>query len=329
MASENRLPMTEPTMRKVAPLHPQAQRVQELIAEMEKGVAPPIPVSTMRAMMARRTRTLAMDPPPVGRIVDHNAALDGRNAPVRIYYPSDVRNPPPTLVYLHGGGFVVGDVDMVETICRAICRDARIAVVSVDYRLAPEHKFPAGLEDAIDVCRWIGREGAALGLAPRRLAVAGDSAGGNLAAVAAQALAPADDVAVRMQVLIYPVLDLTMSQPSYVELGVGYPLTAEKMRWYASQYLADPAQARDPRASPLLARDLAGLPPALVIVAGLDPLVDEGVAYARRLREAGVPTELVEVPDYPHGFLGWTRDCDEARRTLALISDRLAAAFRD
>lgn len=316
-------------MRTVPKLHPQAQRVQELIAEMEKGVVPPVPVATMRAMMARRTQTLAMEPPPVGRIIDRRAPLDGRDVPLRIYYPDETRELGPTLVYLHGGGFVVGDLDMVETICRVLCRDAGIAVASVDYRLAPEHKFPAGLEDALEVCRWIGREGAALGLDPRRLAIAGDSAGGNLAAAAVQTLSRDDGVDIRMQALIYPVLDLTMSQPSYVELGVGYPLTAEKMRWYAQQYLGDPAQAADPKASPLLAQDLSGLPPALVIVAGLDPLVDEGVAYASRLREAGVPAELVEAPDYPHGFLGWTRDCEEARRILALIADRLATAFRN
>ena len=314
-------------MRKVAPLHPQAQRVQELIAEMEKGVAPPVPLSTMRAMMARRTRTLAMEPPGVGRILDRPVALAGCDVPVRIYHPTAARELWPTLVYLHGGGFAVGDLDMVETVCRAICRDARIAVVSVDYRLAPEHKFPAALEDAIGVCRWIAEEGAAFGLDARRLAIAGDSAGGNLAAASAQALAGDPAIGLRFQVLIYPVLDLTMAQPSYRELGTGYPLTADKMRWYAQQYLVDPSQAEDPRASPLLARDLGGQPPTLVVVAGLDPLVDEGVAYARRLNEAGIEAELVEVPDHPHGFLGWTRDCDAARDTLAVISRRVAGAL--
>ena len=314
-------------MRSLPKLHPQAQRVQELIAEMEQGVVPPVPVATMRAMMGRRTRTLAAEPPPVGRILDAPVPVAGRDVPVRIYYPQAGPGTWPTLVYLHGGGFVVGDLDMVETICRSICRDARAAVVSVDYRLAPEHKFPAGLDDAIGVCRWIGQQGKALGFDPRRMALAGDSAGGALAAAAAQALARDPALGLALQVLIYPVLDLTMGQPSYVELGTGYPLTAEKMRWYAGQYLADPEQARDPRASPLLAADLSGLPPALVIVAGLDPLVDEGVAYAKRLKQADVPVELVEVSDYPHGFLGWTRDCDAARDALALIGARVARAF--
>ena len=320
--------MRESTLRKVAELHPQAQRVQELIAEMERGVTAPVPIATMRAMMARRTRTLALEPPGVGRIVDRPVALPGRDVAVRIYYPQAAgRAAWPTLVYLHGGGFAVGDLDMVETICRTICRDAGVAVVSVDYRLAPEHKFPAGLDDAIGVCRWLAAEGQAVGLDPRRLGLAGDSAGGALAAAAAQALAGEPSLGLALQVLIYPVLDLTMAQPSYRELGTGYPLTADKMRWYAQQYLHDSSQAEDPRASPLLAPDLAGLPPALVIVAGLDPLVDEGVAYARRLNEAGVEAELVEIADHTHGFLGWTRHCDAAREALGRISRRVARAL--
>jgi acetyl esterase len=314
-------------MRKVAELHPQAQRVQALIAEMEKGVTAPVPIATMRAMMARRTGRLAMEPPGVGRILDRPVQLAGRDVPVRIYHPDLAPGRRPTVVYLHGGGFAVGDLDMVETICRSICREAGVAVVSVDYRLAPEHKFPAGLEDAIGVCRWIVAQGGAFGLDAKRLALAGDSAGGNLAAAAAQELVGEAGFGLKLQVLIYPVLDLTMAQPSYRELGTGYPLTAEKMRWYAQQYLAHPSQAEDPRVSPLLARDLAGLPPALVIVAGLDPLVDEGVAYARRLNQEGIEAELVEVADYPHGFLGWTRDCDAAREALALISARVARAL--
>jgi len=315
-------------MRKLAKLHPQAQRVQELIAEMEKGVVPPVPVATMRAMMAKRTRALAQEPPPVGRIENRAVALDGRDVAVRLYRPPEGDGPLPVLVYLHGGGFVVGDLDMVETICRSICRQASVAVLSVDYRLAPEHRFPAGLDDAVGVCRWIAAEGPALGLDPRRLGLAGDSAGGNLAAAAAQALAGDSGLGLRFLVLIYPVTDLTMSQPSHVELGTGFPLTAEKMRWYAGQYLGDLAQASDPRASPLLASSFAGHPPTLVVTAGLDPLVDEGAAYARRLRDAGIAAELSEVADHPHGFLGWTRDCDAARGSLSLIADRVRDALK-
>jgi len=312
-------------MRKVAPLNPEAKRVLEIIAELEKGVVPPVPIPEMRALMKKRTGRLAADPPPVGRIENRTIALAGGTVPVRFYYPAgDNARPLPAYIYAHGGGFVVGDLDMVETMCRTVCRDAGIVVASVDYRLAPEHRFPAGLEDMIGVVRHVAANGAALGIDASRLAVGGDSAGGNLAAAAAQALRGPGGIALRFQVLVYPVTDLTCSQPSYKDLGTGYPLTEERMRNYIRLYLEEPArQAPDPRASPLLAQSFAGLPPALVVVAGLDPLVDEGVAYARRLEEAGIAAEIVEVADHPHGFLGWTREAKAARETLALIGARL------
>jgi len=312
-------------MRKVAELHPEAAKVLALIAELEKDLVPPVPVSRMRAAMKARTQALAAPPPPVGRIVDTWArAAGGREVPVRIYRPETATGTAlPALVYFHGGGFVVGDLDMVETICRTLCRDAGIAVVSVDYRLAPEHRYPAAVEDGRTVFDWLATDGAAHAIDARRLAVGGDSAGGNLAAVAARHAAGRSDVGLAYQVLIYPVTDLTGSQPSYVDLGTGFPLTAEKMRWYAGQYVADAALLGDGEVSPLLAASFAGLPPALVVTAGLDPLVDEGLAYARKLRAAGVAAEYLDVPDHPHGFLGWTQHCAAGRETLALVGRRL------
>ncbi len=311
-------------MRKIAPLHPEAQRVQDIIAELEQGVVPPVPIAQMRALMKARTRRLAAEPPTVGRILDRTVTTEGNRVPVRMYYPAgEAGRLLPAYIYSHGGGFVVGDLDMVETICRTICRDADIVVVSIDYRLAPEHPFPAGLEDVIAVARWISQNGVEFGIDKSRLAIGGDSAGGNLAAAAARHLVAIGDVAFRFQVLVYPVTDLTCSQPSYTDLGTGYPLTLDRMRFYISQYLRDPGQATDAQASPLLAPSFAGLPPTLVVVAGLDPLVDEGLAYARRLREAGVDAETLEVADHPHGFLGWTREAKAARDTLAMIGIRL------
>ncbi|MGE3915689.1 MAG: alpha/beta hydrolase [Hyphomicrobiaceae bacterium] len=312
-------------MRKVAPLHPEAKRVLEIIAELEKDVVPPVSLDTMRSLMRARTSRLAAQPPTVGRIENRSIPSKERPVALRLYYPGGTSaGPLPACIYAHGGGFVVGDLDMVETICRSICRDAGIVVVSVDYRLAPEHRFPAGLDDMTATVRFVARNAAELGIDADRLAVGGDSAGGNLAAAAAQALRGPGGIALRYQVLVYPVTDLTCSQPSYSELGTGYPLTEDRMRNYIRLYLDDPArQASDPRASPLLAASLAGLPPALVVVAGLDPLVDEGVAYARRLQEARIGSELVEVPDHPHGFLGWTREAKAARDALAHIGRRL------
>lgn len=310
-------------MRKIAPLHDDARRVQEIIAELEKGVVPPVPIPQMRAMMKKRTGRLAADPPAVARIANQEIA----GVPVRLYYPpasAGAGSLQPGYIYAHGGGFVVGDLDMVETICRSICATAGIVVVSVDYRLAPEHKFPRGLDDMIAVTRHVATNGAALGIDAKRLGIGGDSAGGNLAAATSQALHGRDGIALRFQVLVYPVTDLTCAQPSYQDLGTGYPLTRDRMRAYIDLYLSDVAQqAADVRASPLLAKSLAGQPPALVVVACLDPLVDEGKAYAARLIADGGTAEVVEVADHPHGFLGWTREAAAARDTLRLIGERL------
>lgn len=316
-------------MRKVAPLHPEAQRVQDIIAELERDVVLPVPIPQMRALMKKRTARLAADRPEIGRVTDLSAETESGKVPVRLYYPEGHEGKKlPAYIYCHGGGFVVGDLDMVETNCRIVCRDAKVVVVSVDYRLAPEHKFPAGLEDTIGVVRWVARQSAHLGIDASRIAIGGDSAGGNLTAAAAQALAGKGGVPIRYQVLVYPVTDLTCSQPSYKELGTGFPLTAERMKTYIALYLKDVAnEVSDVRASPLLAPSLAGQPPALVIVAGLDPLVDEGLAYARRLREANVKAEVAVVADHPHGFLGWTRECGAAREMLALIGRRLAESL--
>lgn len=312
-------------MRTVAPLHPDARRALDIIADLERGVTPPVPIPTMRTLMRARTKRMAADPPAVAHTIDRMIEQDGLGVRVRIDYPSAPSRSAlqPALVWCHGGGFVVGDVDMTETVCRTICREADIAVVSVDYRLAPEHRFPAGLQDAMAVTRHVAARGDALGIDARRLAVGGDSAGGNLAAATAQALHGRDGIALRYQALVYPVTDLTCAQPSYKDLGTGYPLTAERMANYIKLYLADTSQVTDPRASPLLAASVAGQPPALVVVAGLDPLVDEGIAYAERLRKEGGEAELVVVPDHPHGFLGWTREAEAARRTLAHIAKRL------
>ena len=311
-------------MRTIAPMHPEARRVLEIIAELERGIVPPVPISEMRALAKKRSARMAADPPDVGQVINRQIESHAGTVPVRFYYPPGEQDRAlPAYIYAHGGGFAVGDLDMVETICRTICRDAGIVVASVDYRLAPENKFPAGLDDMIAVVRWIARNGASVGIDPARLAVGGDSAGGNLAAAAAQALLGPDGVPLRFQLLVYPVTDLTCQQQSYKDLGTGYPLTEERMRNYIKLYLQDAAEVTDPRASPLLSPSVSGLPPALVIVAGLDPLVDEGLAYAKRLSEAGIEAETVVVADHPHGFLGWTREAKASRETLAHIGRTL------
>ena len=311
-------------MRTIAPLHPDARRILEIIAELDKDVVPPVPVPQMRANAKRRNHRLAAEPPAIGRVQNRVIGHDGASVPVRIYHPSGSEGRRlPGYVHAHGGGFVVGDLDMADTVCRLLARDANVVVVSVDYRLAPEHKFPAGLEDTIAVTRWIAAHGADIGVDVSRLAIGGDSAGGNLAAATAQALAAELKGALRFQVLVYPVTDLTCAQPSYKDLGEGYPLTEARMKAYIDMYVAAPSDITDPRASPLLAKSLAGQPTAIVILAGLDPLVDEGRAYASRLKASGVAAEVADVPDHPHGFLGWTREAAASREMLSLIAKRL------
>jgi acetyl esterase len=311
-------------MRTLPPLHADARRIIDILASLDGGAPPPTTVEGMRAFGRKRAARLAGAAAEVGRVESRTIPNGAHAVPVRIYHPSgSAGRPLPAHVYAHGGGFVVGDLDMVDSLCRTVCREAGVIVVSVDYRLAPEHPFPAGLEDMIAVVRWVARHGREIGIDPARLAIGGDSAGGNLAAAASLALAGDPDVRIRYQALVYPVTDLTCSEPSYVDLGTGYPLTADRMRFYIRQYLRDPAEAKDPRASPLLAASLAGQPPALVVLAGLDPLVDEGRAYARRLEQAGVPVEIAEAPDFPHGFLGWTGEAEVARAMVALIARRL------
>lgn len=317
-------------MRTIAPLHPEAKRILEIIAELEQDVRPPLPVEEMRAVAKRRNERLAADAPAVGRVENSVIVMGGLDVPVRLYWPdSELGHLRPVYVHAHGGGFVVGDLDMADTVCRTICREGEVIVMSVDYRLAPEHKFPAGLNDMITAVRWVAQNGAEIGIDTSRIAVGGDSAGGNLAAAAAQALAPELGNALRFQALVYPVTDLTCSQPSYRDLGTGYPLTEARMRAYIAHYLSEANHAVDHRASPLLASSIEGQPPALVILAGLDPLLDEGRAYAERLEAAGVPVEIAEAPGHPHGFLAWTGESEVARSMLALIGARLREAFGD
>ncbi len=226
------------------------------------------------------------------------------------------------LVWIHGGGFVIGDLDTADSTCRALANEAEVVVVSVDYHLAPEHPYPAAIDDVISALDWVVAHAGDLGVDVARLAVGGDSAGGNLAAVACQLARAAHSPVIAFQLLVYPAVDLAEDHPSRHENGEGYFLTQESMIWFGRQYLAgrDPAT---PRVSPLLASDLSRLPPAMVITAEFDPLRDEGLAYADALEAAGVPVERVHFDGEIHGFFDFDflPDCAVART-------RAAAAIR-
>jgi acetyl esterase/lipase len=250
---------------------------------------------------------LAFEGPKVPARVDP-LTLPGPAGPMaaRLYVPEGGQTPMPLLVYLHGGGWVRGDLHTHDNTCRFLAREAGVIVLSVDYRLAPEHKFPAAVEDSFAAFRWAHENAAELGVDQNAIAVGGDSAGGNLAAVVGQ-LAAADGGPVpAFLLIIYPATDFSEKRRSFELFSEGFLLTESDMDWYTAHYLPDKEAERDPRASPLLADDLSGTPPAYVMTAGFDPLRDEGEAYALRLREAGVPVALRRHSGLIHGFANMT-----------------------
>jgi acetyl esterase len=225
--------------------------------------------------------------------------------PARIYTPKKLRKADglaPCLVFFHGGGWVIGDLDSHDVVCRKLADEGELIVVSVDYRLAPEHKFPTAVDDAIAATKWIAENARQHGIDASRLMVGGDSAGGNLAAVVAIAARDGDGPAISGQVLIYPAIDFAMTHPSHSEPETSILLTHSVIRWFRDHYLNGAADAQDWRASPARAKTLIGLPPAYVLTAGADPLRDEGDEYAKRLKEAGVPVTYRHFPGQFHGF---------------------------
>jgi len=233
----------------------------------------------------------------------------------------------PALVYFHGGGWTIGDLDTHDTLCRELANAAGCAVLSVDYRLGPEHRFPAAVDDAIAATRWVHDNAAALKIDAARLAVGGDSAGGNLAAVVAIAARDAGDLPLAFQLLIYPALDMHCRAASHTTNGQGYLLTADTIRYFEDHYVDDKRHYDDWRASPLLAEDLSRLPPALVLTAGFDPLRDEGLAYADRLSAAGVSATHVCFERQIHGFITMGKVIAEAKSAIALCAAELRRAL--
>jgi acetyl esterase len=235
---------------------------------------------------------------------------------VRIYRP-DLESRRPVVVFFHGGGFVLCSIETHDAMCRSLCLGSGAVVVSVDYALAPEHRFPAGLEDCLAAVRWTAEHAGEIGGDPARLAVAGDSAGGNLAAVSALRLRDEGGPRLAAQLLVYPVTDyLDLRRPSYVERGAGFGLTADTMRWFFDLYLDGPSRADDPAVAPIRAPSLAGLPPTYVITAEYDPLRDEGIDFARRLADAGVDVTHAHRADANHGFLLWAAMNEPSAQTL-------------
>jgi acetyl esterase len=284
------------------PVDPQIQ------ALLDRGTGVPA-THTLEVAEARRqyeARIALMAPPPqMATIVERS--IDGPEGAIRlrVYTPAG-SGPFPLVMFFHGSGFVLCSLDTHDGMCRHLAAGIGCVVVSVDYRLAPEHKFPKGPDDCLAATRWAAANAAELGIDPARIMVAGDSAGGNMAAVTALRVRDERGPDLCGQMLLYPVTDYhTPGTPSYAENADGYGLTRDTMEWFWAHYLSSAVEAENPYASPLRARDLTGLPPAYVSSAEYDPLRDEAERYGMRLRAAGVPTEITRFPGMNHGFLFW------------------------
>ena len=269
---------------------------------------------------------LGGDPEPVAHVEDRDLPGPDGAIPVRIYTPAG-SGPFPVLVFFHGGGWVVCDIDTHDPVCRSLARAAECIVVSVGYRLAPEHKFPAAADDCYAATQWVMNNTPLINGDPERVAVGGDSAGGNLAAVVTLMARDLGGRAPIFQLLVYPATDYLPGTPSYEENADGYFLTREDMVWFWNHYLNSEADAANPYVSPMRAASLTGLPPALVITAEFDPLRDEGELYAARLQESGVAAELVRYDGMIHGFFSMAGVLDQGRYALELAAAHLRSAF--
>jgi acetyl esterase len=305
------------------PLDPQAQRVIEQTAAL--GLPPAHTVSPQQARINRKSRPMAPGPE-VGKV--DNRLIPGPETaiPVRIYTPEG-SGPFPTLVWFHGGGWVVGDLDTVDATARRLTVGVGCVVVSVGYRLAPETKFPGAADDCYAATVWAVQNASQINAAPNRVAIGGESAGGNLAAAVALMARDRRGPSLACQVLVYPVTAPNFETVSYLQNAEGYNLTRATMMWYWDQYLREASDASHPYAAPLLADDLSSLPAALVITAEYDPLCDEGEAYAERLKAAGVPTAYTRYEGMIHGFFGMPGALEKGKQAVTEATEVLRRAF--
>lgn len=307
-------------------LHPQARALLDLIEQ--RGVPPThtLSVEDARRFYLERRFFTQPDTPEVAHV--ENLHADGGIA-LRLYKPLApvCTGALPAMVYFHGGGWTIGDLDTHDTLCRQLANGSGCLLISVDYRLCPEHRFPAAVEDSIAALHWVHANASALGIDASRIAVGGDSAGGNLAAVAAIDARDKGSVQLAFQLLIYPATDMRCIAASHFTNGQGYLLTSDTVRYFRNNYIDDRKHDLDWRASPLLHPDLSGLPPAFILTAGFDPLRDEGLMYAQRLSEAGNSAASICFDRQIHGFITMGRVLDEANVAVNLCAAQLMAAL--
>ncbi|MGK0402210.1 MAG: lipase [Alcanivorax borkumensis] len=283
------------------------------------GAKPTLDSGTVeQARQIYRSTLALLDMAPVSLpvVVDHQVSMeDGSQILVRRYRPADAPLVSPAIMFFHGGGFTIGGVEEYDRLCRYIAKRTNAVVLSVDYRLAPEHPAPAGMDDALEAWRWLLNNTAQLGLDPNRLAVMGDSAGGCMSAVVSQQAKLAGLALPALQVLIYPTTDAALAHPSVQTLGQGFGLDIPLLTWFRGHFVQDPAVIEDYRVSPLRNPDLTGLPEAIVITA-TDPLRDEGLEYAQKLREAGNTVTSLDYPELIHGFISMGGVVPAARKAI-------------
>jgi acetyl esterase len=301
------------------PLHPQAALAIQRAGDLPTNLPP----GELRVAYERQRLTLLPEKPAVAVTYQLAIPSDYGPIPARFYRAGKGKKPCPLLVFFHGGGFMLGTLALYDTACRRLAVQGDCAVLSVDYRLAPETQFPGAVLDSYAATRWASDNAELLNIDPARIAVGGDSAGGNLAAVMAQMALDSREFRVALQVLIYPMNDQSRAYPSYERNASGYMLTTAALNWFMDNYIPDHEDRKDPMASPMLRPSLEGLAPALVISAEFDPLVDENEAYARRLKEAGVPCDYVCFPGMIHPFFTLGGVVEDSAKAEALIAQAL------
>ncbi len=299
----------------------------QAILDMRAGATPFNEMSPQEAREAMAALRPQGEPEPVAQVHEMMVPGPAGDIPARGYLPTDDPSTLPTVVYFHGGGWVIGDLDSHDAVCRAICNRAGISVMSVDYRLAPEATYPAAAEDCYAAVAWMNSMYDQQGGRDDRIAVAGDSAGGNLAAVVAQMARDRGGPRIDSQILIYPVTDFNFETESYKQNGVNYGLSEVGMRWFWDLYLNDDSEGAQPYASPMQAADLSNLPRSLTITAEYDPLRDEGEAYAAALSAAGVQSGCTRYDGVIHGFVGAFQAVPEGSQALDQIAAELRATF--
>lgn len=312
------------------PLDPQAEMIIGLVKQANLPEFWQLTPDQAREQFALRVQRMETKES-IHRSRDQRIPGPGSDIPIRIYWPREAKSAElfPVLLWFHGGGFVIGDLDTHDSACRLLANQADCIVVAVGYRLAPESKFPAAVDDSHAALRWVALHAAEIGADPKRIAVGGDSAGANLATVVAILARDEGHPKIAFQLLVYPCTAPEPETPSHRKFAEGYLLTRNTIVWFYKQYLRNQRDIQDFRFAPLLADDLSGLPPALVLVAGYDPLRDEGVDYAKRLVEAGNRVTLTNYEGMVHGFLLAGGVLDAAKRAVSQSATALRAAFTE